>query len=108
MNNVSQPILIPKKNISELDNQNHNLSSYNDFSYKTPEYNTPPIKKERFFENNFSKCIYSNNRNGPNNPYEPSPPDVSLFQKIYMDLYANISLIDQWNSRIKKSIDNIK
>tara|TARA_Y100000385_G_C12829885_1_gene524057 strand:- start:418 stop:750 length:333 start_codon:yes stop_codon:yes gene_type:complete len=100
MNYVSEPIMIPKK-FPELNSDNHNLSCFNNFSYKTPEYSTPPIKKDKFFENNIEKSLYSNNRNDPNNPYEPSPTDVSLFQKIYMDLYANISLAENWTNRLK-------
>ena len=93
INYVSEPIMIPKK-IPKLNSQYPDLSNFDNFSYKTPEYSTPPIKRDKFFENNIEKSLYSNNRNDPNNPYEPSPTDLSLFQKIYMNLYANISLAE--------------
>ena len=94
----SNPIPIPIKKEKFVSN-NFNTQSYDfkHFSYKTPDYNTPPInnlnniKKEGL--NNVEKNVYSNNRNGPNKPFGQSPPNNKPFLKnLYMDMYANMYL----------------
>tara|TARA_B100000497_G_C7574315_1_gene345953 strand:+ start:552 stop:902 length:351 start_codon:yes stop_codon:yes gene_type:complete len=100
MNYKSDPISIPPKKILDLENRQYlnNSYSYCNFECKTPEYGTPAKNVENFFErkennSNIPRPLYSNNITDPN-PYEPSPTNnyKYLFQKIYMDLYANISL----------------
>tara|TARA_B100001094_G_scaffold328408_1_gene388769 strand:+ start:1009 stop:1371 length:363 start_codon:yes stop_codon:yes gene_type:complete len=112
MNYKSDPIFIPqkKKTILDLEDKQYLNYSYSNFDCKTPEYGTPSKNIENFFErketnSNMSVPLYSNNITDPN-PYEPSPTNnyKFLFQKIYMDLYANISLSTSWNKSLKNSI----
>ena len=88
----SHPINIPGKRLhnEDLNNISYNANSYefNNYICKTPKYNTPPNKEDHLIEKN----KYSNNRDGPNFPIKPSPPDNVNLHEMYMNLYANIYL----------------
>lgn len=114
MNYKSDPISIPQKKILDLEKRQYLNNSYSNFECKTPEYGTPAKNIENFFErkennSNIPRPLYSNNITDPN-PYEPSPTNnyKYLFQKIYMDLYANISLSRSWNNNLKNLGSEVK
>ena len=91
--NKTKPIPINyKKSTCQNPTLNHHIPcssyEYKKYDYVWPKYsNTPPIKNSIT-----SHFRYSNNGGAPDDPKDKTPPNKKLFQKIYMDMFANIYL----------------
>ena len=91
--NESKPILINYKKGCQKPTLNNNIEcssyEYNKYYHVCPKYNSPSPPIKHSITSHFR---YSNNGGAPDDPKDKTPPNKKLFQKIYMDMFANIYL----------------